>query len=61
MNTAVFPEVRPKEVDNDQRSLPLATEGVQRYVWDSQFGSILIEVVDGKTFVNGDLVEPALP
>ena len=61
VNTAVFPEIRPNATDDVQSLLPLATEGVLRYVWESKFGLMLIEVMDGKTFVNGELVEPALP
>lgn len=61
MNTAVYPEIRPKAVDSDQVSPPLATEGVQRYLWHGKFGSILIEVVGDKTFVNGSLVELVSP
>ena len=57
VNTAVYPEIRLKPVDNDQVSLPLVTEGVLRYLWQSKYGSILIEVVGDKTFVNGLLVE----
>jgi hypothetical protein len=36
----------------------LASEGVQRWVWEGKFGAILIEVVEGRVFVNGELVEP---
>ena len=61
MNTAVFPEVRPNAMDDPQSRLPLATEDVLRYVWESRFGSMLIEVVRGRIFVNGELVEPASP
>ena len=61
MNTAVFPEIRPNAMDDAQALLPLATEGVLRYVWQSKFGSMLIEVMGDKTFVNGELVEPASP
>jgi hypothetical protein len=35
-----------------QQPLPLATEGVLRYMWESRFGSMLIEVVDGVAYVN---------
>jgi len=41
--------------------LPLATDGVLRYVWHSRFGEILVEVRDGKSFVNGHPVELADP
>jgi hypothetical protein len=39
--------------------LPLAAEGVLRYVWESRFGPMLIEVRDGRAFVNGQVVELA--
>jgi hypothetical protein len=42
-----------------QSLLPLATEGVLRYVWEGRFGSMLIEVVGDRIFVNGERVEPA--
>jgi len=40
-----------------QTSLALASQGVQRWVWESQFGVILIEVIDDVPFVNGARVE----
>jgi hypothetical protein len=57
MNLALAPEVllRP---DDGQSALPLASVGVQRWVWEGKFGAILIEVVDDQVFVNGELVEP---
>ena len=57
MNLALAPEVllRP---DDGQAPLLLASEGVQRWVWEGKFGPMLIEVVDGQVFVNGELVEP---
>lgn len=61
VNKAFLPEVYSHAVDDAHSLLPLATEGVLRYVWESKFGLMLIEVMDGKTFVNGELVEPALP
>lgn len=36
--------------------LPLAADGVVRYVWHGRFGDVLIEVIDGRVFVNGDAV-----
>lgn len=30
-----------------------------RYVWESRFGDILVEVRSGQVFVNGQQVEPA--
>ena len=44
-----------------QDDLPLATDGVYRLVWQSRFGPILIEVIDGVAFVNGSRVEAAAP
>ena len=55
----VWSEVSIHRAETPQVDLPLATEGVLRYVWESQFGSMLIEVKDGKSYVNGQLVEPA--
>lgn len=40
-----------------QAPLPLASEGVQRWVWESQFGAMLIEIIDDVPFVNGVRVE----
>ena len=45
---------------NSQADLPLATEGVLRYVWESRYGEMLIEVVDGIVYVNGDRIESAM-
>jgi hypothetical protein len=42
----------------EQHRLPLATEGVQRWVWHSRFGPMLIEVIDGTPYVNGQRVDP---
>ena len=56
MNAPLLSEVLLSEQTSDQVSLPLATEGVQRYVWESAYGPMLIEVHDGATFVNGQRV-----
>ena len=50
------PEILLGEHDREQLPLSLATDGVLRYVWQSAFGPILIEVRDGTAFVNGDPV-----
>jgi hypothetical protein len=39
--------------DDAQPPLPLASDGVLRWVWHSRFGAMLIEVMDGEVFVNG--------
>jgi hypothetical protein len=57
MNAPMLPEVLRLREDSPQEVLPLAAEGVQRYVWESRFGSMLIEVVDGVAYVNGGRVE----
>lgn len=59
MNVPFRPEVI-RRVETAQSDLRLATEGVARYVWASKFGAILVEVVDGVVYVNGDRVEPAM-
>jgi hypothetical protein len=56
MNAPLLPEVLMGAQPVDQPALPLAAEGVQRYVWQSAFGPILIEVRSGAAFVNGQRV-----
>jgi hypothetical protein len=51
MDKPLLPEVVYGDVDA-QPSLPLAAEGVQRYVWQTRHGPILVEVRDGVAFVN---------
>jgi hypothetical protein len=57
MNAPLLPEVLLRVAVDDQAALPLATDGVLRYVWTSRFGSILIEVIGDEVFVNGKRVE----
>ena len=64
MNAPLFAEIltrREGQPPHPQQSLPLLSDGVLRQVWDSRFGPILIEVIDGQVFVNGDRVEPVAP
>ena len=42
----------------NEPQLRLASDGVQRYVWEGRFGAMLIEVKDCAVFVNGQQVEP---
>ncbi len=56
MNAPLLPEVLLGLGPVAQTSLDLAAEGVQRYVWQSAFGVMLIEVRDGRAFVNGQRV-----
>jgi len=41
-----------------QAELPLAVAGTQRWIWESRFGPILVEVTNGVAFVNGEPVQP---
>lgn len=56
MNTPVLQEVLLR-IDDSGDELPKATAGVLRYVWESRYGEILIEVVGDEVFVNGSRVE----
>lgn len=39
-------------------SLPLGSDGVQRWVWHGRYGAMLIEVIGDDVFVNTQRVEP---
>jgi len=58
MNAPPLPEVLLGVDVFQEPPLPLATEGVQRYVWESRFGAMLIEVRQGNAYVNGQRVDP---
>ena len=60
MNAPLLPEVLRRLDATPQADLPLATEGVARYVWQGRFGEMLIEVIDDVVYVNGDRVEAAM-
>ena len=49
----LLPEVLLGAQPTDQPNLDTASEAVQRYVWQSAYGAMLIEVRDGIAFVNG--------
>jgi hypothetical protein len=60
MNAPLRPEVllRPAhESAYPQQDLPLASEGVLRYVWEGRFGAMLIEVRGEEIYVNSQRVE----
>ncbi len=62
MNAPAFPEVLLRRAKAEvvlEPELNLATEGVLRYVWESRFGPILIEVIGDEVFVNQERVDPA--
>jgi len=61
MNAMLRPEVLLRRDGDHQAALLLASEGVLRYVWESRYGSILIEVSGSDVFVNGQRVEPHTP
>jgi hypothetical protein len=57
MNAPLLPEVL-MAADVADPAAALTSAGVQRHVWHSAFGSMLIEVRDGVAFVNGERVLP---
>lgn len=59
MNAPLLPQILLGSDPSPQADLELATEGVLRYVWRSAFGDMLIEVIDGVVYVNGERVEQA--
>jgi hypothetical protein len=58
MNALQCPQLPRLQEASPQEALDLGTEGVQRYVWESRFGAMLIEVVDGIAHINGERVDP---
>lgn len=59
MSTDLSPDAVYGGEPTPQGQLPLAAEGVQRFVWRMAYGDILIEMRDGCAFVNGERVAPA--
>ncbi|MGM9482828.1 hypothetical protein ACS5PN_16660 [Roseateles sp. NT4] len=59
MNAPLLPQILLRQDCPPQTDLDLATEGVLRYVWSSEWGDMLIEVRDGAVYVNGGRVEAA--
>jgi hypothetical protein len=53
----LLPEILVRQQPSPQVDLPLAAEGVLRYVWESRFGTMLIEVKEGRAYVNGQAVQ----
>ena len=58
MNAPLHPGVLLSSIYEPQLPLPLAADGVLRWVWQGRFGDMLIEVLDGEVFVNSSKVEP---
>lgn len=61
LNAPWSAEVLLRRAADGQAPLPLGADGVARWVWESRFGAMLIEVIDGAVFVNGDRVLPHAP
>jgi hypothetical protein len=60
VNAPLLPEVLlPRRADEPQAALPLASDGVQRFVWEGRYGPMLVEVVGEAIYVNGRRVERA--
>ena len=59
MNDPRLPEILLRRSESPQGDLPLAANGVLRYVWEGRFGTMLIEVREGRVLVNGEVVEAA--
>lgn len=57
MNAPLLPEILRRDSPSAQGDLPLAAEGIQRFVWEGRWGPMLIEVRGERIFVNGDRVE----
>ena len=58
MTVSLTPEVVLRAMHDAQSELPLAAEGVLRWLWQGRYGSMLIEVVGEEVYVNGQRVEP---
>ena len=54
-----MPEALAGRGASPQADLRPTSGGSLRYVWQSRFGFILIEVKEDRAYVNGHLVEPA--
>lgn len=61
MSALLLPERLLSPQPTPQAALPLASFGVQRYVWESRYGPMLIEVIGSAIYVNGQPVEPHTP
>jgi hypothetical protein len=63
MDMSLQPEVllRRDAAAERQTPLPLASEGVQRWVWECRYGAMLIEVRGDEVYVNGERVERHVP
>ncbi|MDO9094534.1 MAG: hypothetical protein Q8R98_24150 [Rubrivivax sp.] len=53
-----MPDVMLAPLETVEPSLPLASDGVRRWVWHSRYGAMLIEVIGDEVYVNQQRVEP---
>jgi hypothetical protein len=58
MNARLQPDVLLRALPSGQAELPLAADGVARWVWESRWGPMLIEVKGDQVYVNGGRVVP---
>lgn len=58
MSAPPVPDKLLLQADSPQTPLPLASEGVMRWIWEGQYGPMLIEVIGEDVFVNSQRVEP---
>ena len=58
MSAPPVPERLLLQSESPQTPLPLASEGVMRWVWEGRYGAMLIEVIEERVYVNGQRVEP---
>lgn len=56
MNAPIKPALL-RAAASPQAAQPAALHGC-RYVWEGKFGEMVIEVIDGRAYVNGQAVEP---
>ena len=56
---AAAPDAAEQAASPAQPRLDLDPAGVQRIVWESRYGPILIEIVGDRVLVNGQPVESA--
>ncbi len=57
MDADLLSVVLLRQKPSAQSGLPLAADSVMRYVWESRFGAVLIEVKGDMAYVNGEAVE----
>ncbi len=59
MNAPLPPEILLSPAASPLEEAASSTSSPQCHVWQSRFGTIVIELRGGRIYVNGGLVEPA--